>query len=304
MSLYTFKRLNECTLDEAVQAWNLGFAEYYVDLTMTTQRFIQRFVQDELSVDLSFIAMKNDVPVGIVLNGVRNVAGRKVAWNGGTGVSVPYRGMGIGKVLIDQALKIYREEKVETATLEAIKANERAIGLYKSKGYELVDDLYQMSCDTPLSVLEDCAKSNSKELYTFRHGAPHELRPYEELMLWQAQWANFRRDGEVLFAYDKESRVSGYALYRIIFDAEGNEAGVSIGQCRLMAESEDKRELLYALLSRIVRPERDGYRRMVLVLGSNACLIEALRELGFQQTASQVYMIRTMEEMPQKELIG
>lgn len=295
---YSFKRLGECTIDEAVQAWNLGFAEYFVDLTMTTQRFIQRFVQDELSIDLSFIAMKDDIPVGIVLNGVRNIAGRKVAWNGGTGVSLNYRGMGIGKVLIDQALKIYREEKVEIATLEAIRANERAIGLYLSKGYELVDDLYQMSCESPIPALEQYVETNESERYTYRHASPHELRPYEEVMLWQAQWANFRRDGEVLFAYDKDGHMAGYALYRRIFDAEGQEIGVSIGQCRLMTESEEKQDLLYSLLSRIVEPKRDGYKRMLLVLGSNTLLLQTLNELGFKQTAAQVYMIRMMEQTP------
>lgn len=293
--VYTFKRLGACTIDEAVEAWNLGFAEYFVDLTMTTQRFIQRFVQDELSVELSFVAMKENVPVGIVLNGVRSIAGRKVAWNGGTGVSLHYRGMGIGKVLIDEALRIYREEKVDVATLEAIRANERAIGLYLSKGYELVDDLYQMSCESPIPILERWEESNNGEPYTFRHAAPHELRPYEELMLWQAQWANFRRDGEVLFANDEDGNVAGYALFRRIFDAEGREVGISIGQCRLIAENGDKRELLYALLSRIIEPKRDGYKRMLLVLGSNTFLLEALHELGFKQTASQVYMTRTME---------
>lgn len=295
---YSFKRLGECTIDEAVQAWNLGFAEYFVDMTMTAQRFIQRFVQDELSVDLSFIAMKDDVPVGIVLNGIRHIAGRKVAWNGGTGVSLHYRGMGIGKVLIDQALQIYREEKVEIATLEAIRANERAIGLYLSKGYELVDDLYQMSCEAPIPALGPYAETNESERYTYRHASPHELRPYEEVMLWQAQWANYRRDGEVLFAYDEEGQLAGYALYRRIFDAEGQEIGVSIGQCRLIAGSEEKQHLLYYLLSRIAEPKRDGYKRMILVLGSNTLLLQTLNELGFKQTAAQVYMIRMMEQTP------
>ncbi|MCR2805344.1 GNAT family N-acetyltransferase [Paenibacillus soyae] len=292
---YTLKRLNECTLDEAVQVWNEGFTGYYVDLSMTLERFHIRMLQEGLSPKLSFIAYMNGIPVGIVLNGIRVIQGRNVSWNGGTGISPEYRGMGIGKWMIDQALTIYREEGVELATLEAIRANERAIRLYLSKGYEIADEMTHMTYEASLPALLEAVATHSP--YTYRHAAPHELRDYENVMPWQLQWANYRWDGEVMFAYDQKDRECAYALYRRIFDRNGRLAGISVGQCRLISESESKDNslLLRSLLARVLQPEMDGCRRTIMVRGTEAFLMEELSKLGFKPGASQVYMSRAME---------
>ncbi len=48
-----------------------------------------------LSAELSIIAFQDEQPVGIALSGLRTIDGKKVAWNGGTGVAVPLRSQGV-----------------------------------------------------------------------------------------------------------------------------------------------------------------------------------------------------------------
>jgi len=284
----TFKRLHECTLDEAVKVWNEGFSGYFFNATMTVDAFVARIALEQLSPTLSFIVYDGDQAVGIVMNGVREVKGQTIAWNGGTGVIPERRGTGVGKAIIDYALQIYRERQVDIATLEAITENEKAIRLYKGSGYEVVDHLYYWGCDTELPDLDD-----REPRLQFRGVNPHDVRKYEAVIPWQSHWSHFRRDGEALLAYDGDEAI-GYALFRRAYDAEGNNIGIVIAQCAAYAQPKREAGIIRALLSRIVRPEQKGYKRTLSVLGSSECLQRLLPELGFKQTASQVVMTRRM----------
>ena len=130
--MITIKRLSQCTLEDAVVAWNKGFEGYYFDMTTTVDFFTRRLILEGLSPSLSVIAYDDERPVGIILNGIRLINGKKVSWNGGTGVDPEYRGKGVGKKLIEAVLAIYEVEGVEVATLEAVKENVKAISLYEA----------------------------------------------------------------------------------------------------------------------------------------------------------------------------
>ena len=80
------KKMAECKVDESVQAWNTGFEGYFFDMTTTPEAFEKRGRTEGLSDELSVVAFEEGVPVGLVRNGVRQWQGKKVAWNGGTGV--------------------------------------------------------------------------------------------------------------------------------------------------------------------------------------------------------------------------
>lgn len=283
--MISFKRLNECVLDEAVEAWNEGFAGYFLDMTMSPEAFLNRLTMEGLSPALSFVVYAEGRPAGIVLNGIREIQGIRVAWNGGTGVVPEYRGKGISRTLMDHALQIYREESVQLSTLEALSPNERAIRLYKSKGYETVDRILYMGCDQALLKLDGVEAAE----YTYRHGTPQDIKAYEALMPWQSQWANFRRDGEALLVHEKE-HVIAYALFKRIYDADGENNGISVGQVRILEQRADQERLLQSLLSKILQPERTSFKRTFPVLASDKQLLHSLKSLGFEEKLSQVWM--------------
>src|ERR1700741_614928 len=144
------RRLNTCTFDEALQIWNGGFEGYFVNMTQPMDGYLARLQNDNLSVQHSLVAFSEGKPAGFLLNGIRTNEGRRVAWNGGTGVGFEFRGQGVGKVLVTAALDLYREQGVEVATLEALSTNQPAIALYQKCGYEVVDDLVFLEHQGPL----------------------------------------------------------------------------------------------------------------------------------------------------------
>src|SRR5215470_18766909 len=97
----TIKLLSDCSFDQAVRIWNLGFQGYRVDMTVSLESYLARLHDELISLECSFVAFVLDEPVGFLLNGVRvETTGRKLAWNGGTGVSPQFRRTGVGRLLM------------------------------------------------------------------------------------------------------------------------------------------------------------------------------------------------------------
>lgn len=133
-------------MTEIIKAWNDGFEGYSINIKMTIPQFLDRLVKEDLSPELSIVAFDEGHPVWIVVHGIRDIKGKKVAWNGGTGVAPAYRRKGIGKLLMEESFKCLKESGVEIATLEVLSDNEKAASLYKKMGYKVVDTVEFLKC--------------------------------------------------------------------------------------------------------------------------------------------------------------
>ncbi len=294
------KRLRDCTLIEALEAWNTGFEGYFFDMTMDIDRFTSRFAHEGLSPDLSIVAFEGDKPVGIVVSGVRMIGGKKTAWNGGTGVAKSLRGRGIGKILIEEALEIYRNEGVERAVLEAVSENKAAITLYEKSGYHIKErlaSLHYPSADhhdqIPFSDRE-----HNVETYTYKYGLAGEaaaLPIYSPSYPWQNQWQSLQNGGSLLTIHkDDDGTPEGYLLYKSTYDAKGQINAIVLYQGETGAVAEDEgrqRRNLYSGLHAIFSRGGSGVRRMAInVPQSRKLLMQLLLDQGFVPFVEQVSM--------------
>ena len=69
--MITCKRLSQCTLQDALIAWNKGFEGYDFDMTLTLEAFLNRLVFENLSPALSIVAFDgtDEVTIQIEMNG-------------------------------------------------------------------------------------------------------------------------------------------------------------------------------------------------------------------------------------------
>lgn len=135
------KSMVDCLITDTLTAMNEGFQDYAVDIQMTMESFIEMMSSKKLSPEYSFLAFDGEKPVGIVLNSIQKVDGRKTSYNGGTAVHPDYRGQGVGRELVQASMDLFQEKGVEVSLLEAIADNEKAIRLYESYGYKVDDRL-------------------------------------------------------------------------------------------------------------------------------------------------------------------
>lgn len=284
------RRLSECTIDQGVEAWNKGFEGYHFDMTTTPEAFRKRMDQEGLSSEFSVVAFDGEEPVGLVLNGIRESGGRKIGWNGGTGVAMTWRKKGVGLQLMEKTLDILKEQEVEVATLEAISGNEKAIGLYKKLGYEIVDELHFMKLD---GAVEEKSAHASRD-YDIQEVHPEEIGQlpfYRGDFPWQIQWQSVR-DGEGAIAFNEEGEPTGYAFFRKLTDEEGNHSRTVLYQCETAPDEKAREKITNELLNSVFGNFSDAISRTAVnvPVSSNAVTYKVLQDRGFEKNIGQVFM--------------
>jgi len=289
------RRLNECTFADAVKIWNEGFQGYFVDMTMSLDRYLSRLQSEGLSAELSLMAFCDEKPAGFLLNGIRTGAGRKVAWNGGTGVSPEFRGRGVGKALMHATMDLYRQQQIDVATLEAISENEAAISLYRQFGYEVVDRLVFLTHKGDLN--EHAFDRPNSHSYSAAESAPYlvgELEFYEELAPWQGHWQSLvRHNGAGLIVTNANGAAVGYALYRKKRDDHSRTVEIALHQCVARPGSDAEAIIACALRSVYAPLDLECTRSTYNFSKSNQAVQRMLLEAGFASFIEQVHMVRT-----------
>ncbi len=296
--MITFRSLCDCSLREAVRILNRGFEGYFINLHFDEQKLIQHMARGDISPEHSMIACYRGNPAGIVLNGIRVIAGKKAAWNGGTGVAKEFRGLGVGKALIEKSLEIYRNQQVEIATLEALEVNRTAIGLYEKMGYTITDRLhfYSLSQTIPDGYEpEDFA-------FSIKRGMSREIArlPFRRAWTpWQTQLASLP-EAESVIIMNERLKPIGYALFKENFDENVKRTGTVLYQCETAPDVQKRKRVIRCLLSHVFRFAEADSRRPEIYSCSTFNLItdrdvlEVLEEWGFERQKGQVWMERAL----------
>jgi ribosomal protein S18 acetylase RimI-like enzyme len=281
-----FKNLTECTIQDTITAWNRGFEGYFVQLEMTPELFFNRLVNEGLSLKHSIVAFDREEPIAILLNGFRVVDGKKIAWNGGTGIATDYRGSGVSNLLMEEALSVYSEEGVEVAALEAIKENEKAIRLYEKHGYEITDHLVYLNGTLEMNKTPiPCKSIRPEQLPTFDF--------YKENVPWQCQWQSVKA-GESQVYYDENGKPLGYALYKRVWNQEGRLEKVFLFQLELLQKV--KKETLDAVFAAITETETKPVNFITINASIRNPVINYLMDSDFKKTTEQVQMVKKFNQ--------
>lgn len=282
------KRLKDCEISEAVEAWNIGFEGYYFDLSMTAEKFMARMASEGLSDELSVVAFWDDKPVGLIVNGIREFHGELIGWNGGTAVHKDYRSKGIGRRMLEATLDILEENNVNVSTLEAISENKSAIALYQSLGYDIIDHL---ECLEKKDGQIPVVSSNVFQLKRVSIEKVGNLSFYQGKNPWQTHWQSVL-DGEALIAEDSFGNAIGYAYFRKIFSEEGMHTGTTLYQCEADRSRSDQKEIIQFLLAEAFQTSSDRIRHYVPNLPklSSSTTHGVLKEWEFKPIVHLVYM--------------
>jgi ribosomal protein S18 acetylase RimI-like enzyme len=291
------RRLSICSFDDAVKSWNEGFQGYFVDMTLSLDRYLSRLQYEGLSPEFSLVAFCDRTPAGFLLNGIRTDPGLKVAWNGGTGVSPQFRGRGVGKALMQATVDLYEELGIQVATLEAISENEPAISLYQQFGYEVIDRLVFLNHEGELN--ERAFPEPNSQMYSATQVAPYlvgELEFYQESSPWQGHWQSLvRHNGEALIVSNAAGAAVGYALYKKKRDDQGTITEIALHQCVAKAGAETEAIIGCALRSLYAPLELECKRSTYNFSKANEPVVTMLIEAGFTSFIEQVHMVRTFE---------
>ncbi|URM34503.1 GNAT family N-acetyltransferase [Cytobacillus firmus] len=281
------KRLSQCTLEEALTAWNKGFEGYIVPIKMDLQAFVNRMISEGLSPEKSIVVFMHGEPCGIIMNGFREINGRKIAWNGGTGIAPEFRGRGLSAAMMEEVISIYKAEKAHTAVLEAIEENERAIKLYKKAGYVITDHLLYLNKKLTHKELN----SLKEKPFAIKKLYPEQLQSlsiYDSKAAWQCQWQSAKH-GEAAVLLNDDGNAVGYILYKRILEAGGRTDRIIIYQLRFSNEN-DYEKMTERILRHLFLDGDDSIDFTAVNISVSNPASVALRKLGFEKKVGQVMM--------------
>jgi ribosomal protein S18 acetylase RimI-like enzyme len=315
------RSLGECSINELTEQWNLGFSQYFRDMTITPSAMIAKLGRWSIHPELSVAGYIEGVPAGFVLIGLHNVRGRKLAWDGGTGVNPAFRGMGLSKTLMQEAVRRARAEGAESLALETRVENEKAIRAYLGCGFKIVDTMHVMRLEgdfehLPFRVADIALKRESAEEgssttatdtvtatatsiappgYT---SVPSRLEVVSRLTFyqeagnsWTTQWFTAASD-QALIAVDPDSQPAGYAIFRKEYDQAGRLRSIQLGHCEADPARGDAPAVIAFLLGEVMEPLARGVNRRVQYMRErNVHALAALKEAGFRTHVAEHLMV-------------
>jgi GNAT superfamily N-acetyltransferase len=281
--MITFRRMNQLSIVEIVELWNRSFTGYLIPVQMTESLLLARLGKLKISTRHSVVAYKENRAVGFVAQAIESMAGKRIAWNGGTGVVPEERGTGVGAALVAEALRVLKTESVDMATLEAIETNTPAIRLYEKMGYHIVSPLYFYA----LSKESVHAPASSTPTHRYRHTVAQAMEtiPFVPAVTPWQNHPDVMTQPEVWLGYQGDE-ARGYILY-ILFERRKNAEG----KHQLMVFQLAVRSDAYAveLIEQWIQAHpADQYQTFNLVASPTLC--QALERVGFEKQRGQVWM--------------
>ncbi|WP_053415772.1 GNAT family N-acetyltransferase [Viridibacillus arvi] len=284
----SYKLLSSVSFQEAHELFNRGFEGYILPMNLSFETFISKFGNESLSPSLSVVAYDGIEPVGFVLQGIREVDGRKVSWNGGTGIIPEYRGKKLGFPLMQEAVKVLLDNNVSIATLEALSENKPAISLYEKCGYNVVDDLLFLSAegvlDNQLPSLDGYEIQRIPAVHAIGSGL------FPAIVPWQTDPSNTPKIGGEVVMITKDEDVQAACLIRKKYVFGNETEGITLFQ---VSENGDD-DVLNALLAYALEYDKPINRTTYNFLKGDGRVISLLTKKGFEETpVSQVFMTKT-----------
>ncbi|MDI9309172.1 MAG: GNAT family N-acetyltransferase [Limnohabitans sp.] len=136
-----FKNLQDTSIHEIVEAFNLGFSDYFVPITITSEALQAKFDTEGIRLDFSVGVFDENKLVGFILHFYSELNGIKRVYNGGTAVLPKYRGQGLTQKMYEFSKSIVLDYKINVLVLEVLTINSFAINAYEKIGFKKVREV-------------------------------------------------------------------------------------------------------------------------------------------------------------------
>lgn len=135
-----YSSLENTDVNELFSVFAEAFSDYMVPVNMSFERFTGNMRRNGYDGRVSAGAFSDGKLVGFIMSGRRVHDGILSAYDMGTGVIPEYRSRGIAGNMIEHLKCLLDQEGVSRYVLEVIRDNERALNLYRRKGFEIRRD--------------------------------------------------------------------------------------------------------------------------------------------------------------------
>lgn len=148
--MITYKRCSDISIKDIVDAFNIGFSDYIIKLELTEELFLSRFIiVEQNQLEHSFIAYDKQLPIGLILGGIKTYDEIKTLRCGTLCVHPLYRKQSVASKLFNLHKEEALNHQCERLYLEVIQGNDKAITFYQKQGYRILNELVYYSHSDP-----------------------------------------------------------------------------------------------------------------------------------------------------------
>ncbi|MEL6975973.1 MAG: GNAT family N-acetyltransferase [Bacteroidota bacterium] len=135
------KTLSDVSHEQILTVFNAAFSDYFVPLKLTEEQLKTKMKADGTELSLSCGFFEDEKPIGFILHGMACIEGKKVAYNGGTGVVPHRRGARLTSEMYHFILPCLKRKGIKKVVLEVIANNFPAIKSYQRIGFKTQREL-------------------------------------------------------------------------------------------------------------------------------------------------------------------
>ncbi|MDA1544008.1 MULTISPECIES: GNAT family N-acetyltransferase [Bacillus] len=273
-----YKRCSEVNIDLVNEAFKDGFSDYIIKMEVSKEDFIKRFFGVEgNSLEHSFLALDGDMPVGVILGGIKDYENIKTMRCGTLAVHPNYRGVGVSQMLFELHKEEALQNECKQLFLEVIVGNDRAIRFYTKLGYEKVYDLsYYNLKDMTKIINKDCKGIEVKQL------------DFTSFKLEVQKWLHFHINWQNDMDYIEKTNHTFYGAY-VDNDLKGsiciNEQGkISF----IFIDKEYRNRGIGSKLLQVARDELN-LESLLISFPNNSLLEGFVKKTGFEKNSLAQY---------------
>lgn len=205
-----FKSLENTAIQEIVEAFNLGFSDYFVPIAMTSEALQAKFDSEGIRLDFSVGVFDENKLVGFILHFFSEIDSLKRVYNGGTAVLPKYRGQGLTQKMYDFSKSVLLDYKIDEFILEVLTINSFAINAYEKIGFKKVREVECYKGKIIPFVFEN-SKININEIDTVSWNEIVEFWDFKPT--WQNSIETILKlQTKIIGAFD-ENRLIGYLVF-------------------------------------------------------------------------------------------
>lgn len=204
--------LENIPMSEITKCFNEGFSDYFVKFNATEKYLNNRWQGSAVDLRFSAGGWINDKLIGILITGIDDWNGWKIAYNAGTCVAPESRGNQFTQKAYEFLLPKFRAEGIRQCLLEVIQKNVRAIHVYEKIGFSITRGLECFSGELSIPKLEEPEETKIRAIQIYSDDKIRAFKDFDPC--WehslQALHRNYE-DYEFWGLYQKETLI-GYAI--------------------------------------------------------------------------------------------